>query len=175
MSLFAYLTLTRYINLILTRAILLQVERYINNIAEDIRSFQDDISTSLKRLHENGQDTNREVKKAREEQNKVADILSKITATELRQPITRKESPLDEERKQVLLNSLRFDQIDTRQMTIKIAHAKTCKWLLGNPKYLDWLNPSKLVEHHGFLWIKGKPGTGKSTLIKLSLPIPGRR
>ena len=98
MSLFAYLTLTRYINLILTRAILLQVERYIHNIAEDIRSFQDDISTSLKILHENGQETNREVKKAREEQNKVTDILSKITATELRQPITG-----EEKRKQVLL------------------------------------------------------------------------
>jgi len=69
----------------------------------------------------------------------------------------------------MLLDSLRYDQIDARQMTIKNAHAKTCKWLLKDPKYVDWLNTTKLGEHHGFLWIKGKPGTGKSTLMKFAL------
>jgi hypothetical protein len=54
-------------------------------------------------------------------------------------------------------------------MTIKNAHAKTCKWLLKNRLYLDWLDTAKLDEHHGFLWIKGKAGTGKSTLIKFAL------
>ncbi|KAF5120440.1 Ankyrin repeat, PH and SEC7 domain containing protein secG [Metarhizium anisopliae] len=70
---------------------------------------------------------------------------------------------LDDERKQELLNSLRFNQIDARQMTIKTAHDKT------SPQYVDWLEHSKLDEHHGFLWIKGKPGTGKSTLMKFAL------
>ncbi|RYP48626.1 hypothetical protein DL768_005517 [Monosporascus sp. mg162] len=76
---------------------------------------------------------------------------------------------LDEEQKRVLLDSLRFDQIDARHETIKKAHAKTCKWLLEKSEYLDWLDPSKLDEHHGFLWIKGKPGAGKSTLMKFAL------
>ncbi|KAI9775928.1 MAG: hypothetical protein M1839_000717 [Geoglossum umbratile] len=77
--------------------------------------------------------------------------------------------PLNEERKQMLLESLRFDQIDARQITIKNAHARTCKWLLKKSEYLDWLDATKLSEHHGFLWIKGKPGTGKSTLMKFAL------
>jgi ankyrin repeat protein len=68
-----------------------------------------------------------------------------------------------------LLDSLRFDQIDARHMTIKNAYDKTCKWLLGKSEYLDWLDATKLGEHHGFLWIKGKPGTGKSTLMKFIL------
>ncbi|KAL7948778.1 purine and uridine phosphorylase [Trichoderma barbatum] len=68
-----------------------------------------------------------------------------------------------------LLESLRFDQIDARQMTIKTAHAKTCRWLLSKTEYLDWLDAIKVKEHHGFLWIKGKPGTGKSTLMKFAL------
>ena len=68
-----------------------------------------------------------------------------------------------------LLDSLRFDQIDARQTTIENAHAKTCKWLLKKPEYLDWLDATKLSEHHGFLWVKGKPGTGKSTLMKFAL------
>src|SRR5215469_1978461 len=69
----------------------------------------------------------------------------------------------------MLLESLRFGQIESRQMTIKKAHAKTCKWLFEKSEYLDWLDATKLVEHHGFLWIKGKPGTGKSTLMKFAL------
>ncbi|QLI67824.1 Ankyrin-1 [Metarhizium brunneum] len=76
---------------------------------------------------------------------------------------------LNDEQRRVLLESLRFDQIDARQMTIKNAHAKTCKWLLQTPAYLDWLDPNKFNEHFGFLWIKGKPGAGKSTLMKFAL------
>ncbi|KAL6803153.1 Pfs, NB-ARC and ankyrin domain protein [Trichoderma sp. SZMC 28013] len=68
-----------------------------------------------------------------------------------------------------LLESLRFDQIEARQMTIKNAHAKTCRWLLCNSKYINWLDTAKVNEHRGFLWIKGKPGTGKSTLMKFAL------
>jgi hypothetical protein len=33
---------------------------------------------------------------------------------------------------------------------------------------LDWIDPKKLHEHYGFLWINGKPGAGKSTLIKFA-------
>ncbi|KAF2032441.1 HET-domain-containing protein [Setomelanomma holmii] len=75
---------------------------------------------------------------------------------------------LSDERKQVLLDSLRFDQMEVRQMTVKSAHTRTCKWLLRTPRYLDWLNTTKLNVHYGFFWIKGKPGTGKSTLMKFA-------
>ncbi|KAH7014875.1 ankyrin repeat-containing domain protein [Ilyonectria destructans] len=70
------------------------------------------------------------------------------------------------DRRKALLDSLRFDQIDSRHANIKAAHAKTCRWFLKNPDYVDWLDPAKLSQHHGFLWINGKPGAGKSTLMK---------
>jgi ABC-type ATPase involved in cell division len=54
-------------------------------------------------------------------------------------------------------------------MTIKSAHAKTCRWLLKSEQYLNWLDTTKLGEHHGFLWIKGKARIGKSTLMKYAL------
>jgi hypothetical protein len=76
---------------------------------------------------------------------------------------------LDNDQWRVLLDSLRFDQIDARQMTIKDAHIKTCKWLLKKPEYVSWLDTAKSSEHHGLLWIKGKPGAGKSTLMKFAL------
>lgn len=70
---------------------------------------------------------------------------------------------------EMMLKSLSFEQIGARHLTIKSAHAKTCKWLFENQAYLDWLDPSKIESHHGFLWIKGKAGTGKSTLMKFAL------
>lgn len=68
----------------------------------------------------------------------------------------------------ILLDSLLFSQIDSRQTTIKDAHNSTCTWLFCRPEYLDWLDASKTMEHHGFLWIKGKPGAGKSTIMKFA-------
>ncbi|KAB2100486.1 hypothetical protein AG0111_0g11281 [Alternaria gaisen] len=77
-------------------------------------------------------------------------------------------SPSDNGKRQALMDSLRFDQIDARYATIKNAHAKTCKWLLRKSEHTEWLDPMRLSNHHGFLWIKGKPGTGKSTLMKFA-------
>ena len=68
--------------------------------------------------------------------------------------------------RQQLLTSLSFHQMDSRRSTIKRAYATTCQWLLQHPAYLDWIDSKKLEEHCGFLWINGKPGAGKSTLIK---------
>ncbi|KAF6814604.1 nacht and ankyrin domain protein [Colletotrichum sojae] len=90
-----------------------------------------------------------------------------LPSTEFQDPKAAAErEKLVDKRRQELLNSLSFNQIDARQMTIKKAHAQTCKWVLKSSEYLDWLDHSKRKDHYGFLWIKGKPGTGKSTLMK---------
>ncbi|KAF3074334.1 Ankyrin repeat domain-containing protein 50 [Trichoderma lentiforme] len=97
-----------------------------------------------------------------------AAALHRVADASLTQP--RGENQLlSKEQRYELLNSLRFDQMDSRRMTIKRAHANTCEWLLNNPEYLDWLDPSQLDKHHGLLWIKGKPGAGKSTLMNFAL------
>ncbi|KAB8208811.1 hypothetical protein BDV34DRAFT_210536 [Aspergillus parasiticus] len=67
------------------------------------------------------------------------------------------------------LESLKFEQIDSRHRTIRMAHAKTCQWLLSCQEYKDWINPGLSGRHHGIFWIKGKPGTGKSTIMKFAL------
>ncbi|KAL9049483.1 MAG: hypothetical protein Q9162_007197 [Coniocarpon cinnabarinum] len=78
------------------------------------------------------------------------------------------EEEVAKERKRQLLESLRFEQIDARWWNIRKAYAKTCRWLLQQPEYLEWRNLNRIPEHHGFLWIKGKPGAGKSTLMKFA-------
>jgi ankyrin repeat protein/nucleoside phosphorylase len=64
------------------------------------------------------------------------------------------------------LEALDFEQLDARHATIRTAHTATCEWLLSKSEYMDWQDKDKLPEHHGFLWIKGKPGAGKSTIMK---------
>jgi ankyrin repeat protein len=88
---------------------------------------------------------------------------------EINDTTVTRDMPLDDEQKQIFTDSLRFEQIDARYLTIKNAHAKTCKWLLNTSSYNDWLDLTKVKDHQGFLWIKGKPGTGKSTLMKFAL------
>jgi nucleoside phosphorylase len=69
-------------------------------------------------------------------------------------------------RRQQLLDSLQFDQIDKRKLNITGAHGKTCQWLLQLPDYKRWLDHQGAATHHGLFWIRGKPGAGKSTLMK---------
>ena len=65
-----------------------------------------------------------------------------------------------------LMNALAFDQMDDRLATVSTAHAETCQWLFAREEYTSWRDPEALHKHHGFFWIKGKPGAGKSTLMK---------
>ncbi|KAI9890156.1 MAG: hypothetical protein M1814_004437 [Vezdaea aestivalis] len=70
------------------------------------------------------------------------------------------------EQRRACLDSLGFEQIDSRLINIKNALRNTCNWLAKEPEYCDWLNENLLATHHGLLWIKGNPGVGKSTMMK---------
>ena len=48
-----------------------------------------------------------------------------------------------------------------RQIEIEEAHLNTCEWILEHEAYQNWINCK-----HSLLWIKGKPGSGKSTLME---------
>lgn len=74
------------------------------------------------------------------------------------------------DRRQDLMNILEFDEMHARRSTIKDAQRTTCEWILDHPKYLAWSYPSasELRHHESFLWINGKPGAGKSTMMKFA-------
>ncbi|KAF4335283.1 ankyrin 3 [Fusarium beomiforme] len=70
------------------------------------------------------------------------------------------------DRHKMILESLNFEKIDGRKLIIKAADSKTCRWFLKHPDYLSWADPRQLSQHYGILWIRGKPGAGKSTIMK---------
>ncbi|KIW94840.1 uncharacterized protein Z519_04818 [Cladophialophora bantiana CBS 173.52] len=100
------------------------------------------------------------------EYRKVAAAISRILENSSDRPSPASQTTLSIGQRQAYIKSLGFDQIDARHATIKTAHAKTCRWLLKKSGYRDWLALKRLSEHNGFLWIKGKAGTGKSTIMK---------
>lgn len=73
---------------------------------------------------------------------------------------------LSDEQRKLIRDSLQFKQRDARLLTLKQAQTKTCRWLLKNSKYTDWMHADKIQQHRGFFWIKGKPGSGKSIMMK---------
>ena len=74
-----------------------------------------------------------------------------------------------QQRRRDLLESLSFDQIDSRQSSIKDAQRTTCEWILQHETYINWNKRDKPPRHREILWIAGKPGAGKSTLMKFAL------
>jgi ankyrin repeat protein len=103
------------------------------------------------------------------EYRKLAAAIDRILADHKATPPLSIPSTLSKAERQAYVNSLRFDQIDARHASIKSTHSKTCKWLLKKSEYLDWLASELQDEHNGFLWIKGKAGSGKSTILKYIL------
>ena len=73
-------------------------------------------------------------------------------------------------REQALLYSLDFDHRCSRHEHIVEAHETTFEWIFGNSgdansperRFLEWLE-----NDNGSFWISGKPGAGKSTLMKV--------
>ncbi|KAL8364620.1 hypothetical protein RB595_003759 [Gaeumannomyces hyphopodioides] len=67
----------------------------------------------------------------------------------------------------LLVDKLFFSKIDERLTSLTQAQGKTCRWFLAKPEYKAWRDLARQPDDSGFLWIKGNPGTGKSTLMKL--------
>ena len=67
------------------------------------------------------------------------------------------------------LRSLGFRDIDARLHDIAAAYSGTCDWLFSTTQFQKWRDRADLPACNGVLWIKGKPGAGKSTLMKHAL------
>ncbi|ORY14347.1 hypothetical protein BCR34DRAFT_599325 [Clohesyomyces aquaticus] len=65
-----------------------------------------------------------------------------------------------------LLVSLHFDGKGVRQQSSYNALDGTCRWILKSSCFNSWLRGEDELAQPGLLWIKGKLGSGKSTLMK---------
>ena len=70
---------------------------------------------------------------------------------------------------EIFLASLAFPRMNVRLRNVATASPTTCRWLFDHEQFALWADVSKMHEHHGFLWLEGKPGSGKSTVMKETL------
>ncbi|CAH0025972.1 unnamed protein product, partial [Clonostachys rhizophaga] len=68
--------------------------------------------------------------------------------------------------KTACINVLFFADRNSRENAIKPPMENTGSWLQNVGSYVDWIHRSNIDETGGLLWLKGKPGSGKSTLMK---------
>ncbi|CRK20935.1 hypothetical protein BN1723_012204 [Verticillium longisporum] len=100
------------------------------------------------------------------------DFVETLRVTSLQESVSRDYASRAQARKQELrariLSSLTFDGIRSREIDIDPAYAGTCQWILDHDAYQKWQDPQELTNHHGFMWLRGKPGAGKSTIMKFA-------
>ena len=65
-----------------------------------------------------------------------------------------------------VLDSLVFPQMGLRQASIGQPMQATCEWIFQSSQFQDWACNKRLDQSDGIIWIKGKPGSGKSTIMK---------
>ncbi|KAI1414461.1 hypothetical protein F5Y13DRAFT_158602 [Hypoxylon sp. FL1857] len=81
------------------------------------------------------------------------------------------------EQRYQFLRSLRFPAMNERRNNLIDSHEKTFRWVFGTDDcdvdYTPWDNFSDWLKSDcGIYWISGKPGSGKSTLIKYIIESP---
>ncbi|KAL9607699.1 MAG: hypothetical protein Q9167_007408, partial [Letrouitia subvulpina] len=71
------------------------------------------------------------------------------------------------------LESLNLAETKLRMNQVEPEHADTCHWLYDSDtvSFVDWLQSPDLEWNRPY-WIQGKPGSGKSTLMKFAMSQP---
>ncbi|KAI0019466.1 hypothetical protein F4780DRAFT_446561 [Xylariomycetidae sp. FL0641] len=73
---------------------------------------------------------------------------------------------LTAEEREALVSKLTFEKLDFRYLTVQRKQKGTSEWFTEHRLYESWLDASNNIEHHGLLYIWGKPGAGKSVLMR---------
>ncbi|KAK7961900.1 uncharacterized protein PG986_002725, partial [Apiospora aurea] len=68
-----------------------------------------------------------------------------------------------------IIQSLAFDQMRHREDSVNLPQRGTCVWLRSHPCFQSWLRSFHSNGIPGLLWIEGKPGSGKSTLMRATM------
>jgi ankyrin repeat protein/Cdc6-like AAA superfamily ATPase len=76
---------------------------------------------------------------------------------------------LEWKRHKTFMEALAFRRMEFREMAVEHAYATTCQWIFEEEAFLRWRDPVFRDTNRGLFWIRGKPGSGKSTLMKCVL------
>ena len=129
-----------------------------------LKDFLDDIRQEVKDILIGVTDLNGRSVRRGLEPNEIEVLTAKIMEMSITQEKLSKEN--------AVLSSLDFPQRAQRHEDIPDAHRETFQWIFrctetSETKFVDWLERGEDV-----FWISGRPGSGKSTLMKLIIDSP---
>jgi hypothetical protein len=126
------------------------------NMGEQIANLKADIRTSIAAL---GRDLQEQKQRAKSSTR--GGMMAEVDIPHLAAKLIRSEYlGFDIAARLALLKTLPFEQMHFRHAKIREAHPATCDWVFSQ-KFQIWLRSREPVH-----WISGKPGSGKSTLMK---------
>ncbi|KAL4908820.1 hypothetical protein BDW74DRAFT_174053 [Aspergillus multicolor] len=79
---------------------------------------------------------------------------------------TQHFDPIGNSQNNAYIRLLTFARAEFRRNEIQEAHQGTCMWLVEQPEYQSWAKGEIPDLYGSIFWIKGKPGAGKSTVMK---------
>ncbi|KAJ3578357.1 hypothetical protein NPX13_g2210 [Xylaria arbuscula] len=123
------------------------IVRTLNNLTMENQNLHANTTKDLKSIH-------RSLTQIRVGAEKnVEEVVSLITAI--------RNEAINVRSQQRILKCLQFPEIIMRHESVKKAHARTFQWILYQHEFANWLKGGD-----GIYWIRGKAGSGKSTLIR---------
>ncbi|KAK6373655.1 hypothetical protein LTS17_008148 [Exophiala oligosperma] len=145
-------------------SLLAESQRVELSILQAIRDANAGLKTSLQK-HTAWDRNDAARKKLQTSSTKKQNALSAVSAD-----ITSRIRIDDEEHaRNLILNSLYFQQIEERRLQVHPAHQNTCRWVFNKPdegvdtedNFRTWLEDP--LESSGLYWVSGKIGSGKLT------------
>ena len=155
-----------------------KVERRLTQLANDLATCHLPISTRLKNEIER-------YIRANEEQHTITRRQIKSDLNEAMhglgvlqgQVIGRQKGESQfQQRRERLIESLRFEEINSRSNNVSTSHPETFQWIFDESRDHPWNGFRKwLNSDENIYWINGKPVSGKSTLMKFLAKDPRTR
>jgi len=132
-----------------------QMERRFDNLAATNAGLEANRAREIKELKSEIALAFEELKKGVEYEGQAARAWSRLAITAHEGQVLSAE--------QHILNSLRFNTMDYRHAAITKEHQNTLHWVFdkSSVNVVEWLEGN-----NNLYWISGKPGSGKSTLMK---------
>ncbi|KAF2219993.1 hypothetical protein BDZ85DRAFT_37735 [Elsinoe ampelina] len=70
------------------------------------------------------------------------------------------------EKRRLYMEALEYDSLDDRVQNVKPHLKTTCTWILDSLEYKSWTGSGHASSDQRLIWMKGKPASGKSTMMK---------
>ncbi|KAL8849090.1 MAG: hypothetical protein Q9221_005934 [Calogaya cf. arnoldii] len=154
------------------------LEQQLTRVSSNLQSCQSNLATSLRSdIDKHNQASEAQHMLTRENVNThTTRAMQDLSLSQKAQLDEQKQQQHLQQQHDQILNSLRFNEINTRMNDIAESHAETFHWIFKEDATGPWDSFSEWLKADSHVyWINGKAGSGKSTLMRFLVGDPRTR